>query len=198
MVGLGNTGSHAALTIARLGVRQLTLFDPDRVESHNLSSQAYGWEDVGEHKAIAIGRKIHEISENIVINQIPDKFTGQEYNSRESIVVIAVDTMKERKKIYEEMKVVRSYRGGPLLLIDARIGGPQLEVYSFTDLDEWAKTFSDNPSQDPCGGRYICYVSVVVGGLIANQVKKFLKGEPYDKSILVHLDSLEIIKNLEW
>lgn len=36
VIGIGRTGSNVALALARLGVRQLTLIDPDTIEPHNL------------------------------------------------------------------------------------------------------------------------------------------------------------------
>jgi len=40
IIGLGRTGSNVALALTRLGVRHLTLIDPDRLELHNLGEMA--------------------------------------------------------------------------------------------------------------------------------------------------------------
>ena len=51
IVGLGSVGCIVAETMARIGVRQITLFDPDRVEEHNLDRLLYGTaKDIGELK----------------------------------------------------------------------------------------------------------------------------------------------------
>ena len=51
IVGLGSVGCIVAETMARIGVRQITLFDPDRVEEHNLDRILYGTtKDIGELK----------------------------------------------------------------------------------------------------------------------------------------------------
>ena len=51
IVGLGSVGCIVAEAMARIGVRQITLFDPDRVEEHNLDRLLYGTvEDVGKLK----------------------------------------------------------------------------------------------------------------------------------------------------
>ncbi|MGE0824221.1 MAG: ThiF family adenylyltransferase [Candidatus Binatia bacterium] len=38
VVGVGRTGSLVATSLARMGIRQLTLIDPDRLELHNLDA----------------------------------------------------------------------------------------------------------------------------------------------------------------
>ncbi|WP_239160189.1 ThiF family adenylyltransferase [Virgisporangium ochraceum] len=54
VVGLGSIGSAAALALARYGVRDLVLVDPDRLLSHNLvRHQCTRW-DVGRYKVDAV------------------------------------------------------------------------------------------------------------------------------------------------
>ncbi len=51
IIGLGSVGCIVAETMARIGVRQITLFDPDRVEEHNLDRLLYGTvKDIGKLK----------------------------------------------------------------------------------------------------------------------------------------------------
>jgi hypothetical protein len=55
LVGCGRTGSLMAIGLRRLGVRRLTLLDPDRLEPHNLGEmEAVGPADVGRLKAEAL------------------------------------------------------------------------------------------------------------------------------------------------
>ncbi|MFQ5857644.1 MAG: ThiF family adenylyltransferase [Anaerolineae bacterium] len=55
VVGCGRTGSLVAVTLARLGIRRLTLIDPDIVEVHNLGEMdAVTDDDLGRPKAEAI------------------------------------------------------------------------------------------------------------------------------------------------
>ena len=51
IVGLGSVGCIVAETMARIGVRQIKLFDPDRIEEHNLDRLLYGTaNDIGKLK----------------------------------------------------------------------------------------------------------------------------------------------------
>jgi molybdopterin/thiamine biosynthesis adenylyltransferase len=59
IVGCGRTGSLVAATLARLGVRQITLIDPDLVELHNLGEMdVVTGDDVGQAKAEAIADRL--------------------------------------------------------------------------------------------------------------------------------------------
>ena len=129
-----------------------------------------------------------EINKNINVSAFSEKFTGKDCLS--DILVIAVDSMKERKKICNELKK-SEYK--PKQIIDGRMGGPQLEIYTCNSLEEWEDTLFDNPSKDSCGARYICYISMTIGSFIANQIKRLIKGEQYKKTIIFNIDTLQLI-----
>ncbi|MFA5395905.1 MAG: ThiF family adenylyltransferase [Methanogenium sp.] len=188
IVGTGNIGSWAALALAKLGIKSITLYDDDIVESHNLSSQCFSIEDIDKNKVDCLEKQLKGVNNSIDVFRHAKKFNGEELI--DDVLIVAVDSMKERQRIYNNIKHGIIY---PKVIIDARLGGPQLEIYTCRSLEEWNETFSDNPSQDPCGARYICYISMIVGALIANQIKRVLKDESIKRSILFHLDTLQLI-----
>ena len=185
---MGNIGSQTAVALTRLGLKDFYLYDPDFVEPHNLSSQAYTVNDLKSHKSESLMQILRVINPKVTILSLPEKYNGT--NNIGNILIIAVDSMKERKRIYQNLL---EHNLQHKMIIDGRMGGPQLEIYTCKTLEEWEKTFVDNPSKDPCGARYICYISMIIGALIANQVKRVLKGETYKKSILFNIDSLQLI-----
>lgn len=199
IVGLGNIGSHSALSLARLGIKQFEICDNDSIEAHNLSSQAFPHSMLGKTKTYAIQKQIEDLNPNarvyprtMLFQKWVEVMFGEEIND---VLVIAVDSMEARRKI---CKTLQKKNLNPKFIIDGRIGGRQLEVYTCTSVDEWEKTFTDGASVEPCGGRYISYVSAIIGGIITNQVKKVLRELPYDKSIMMDVDSLQVVKNFEW
>lgn len=135
-----------------------------------------------------MARMIGDLNRDSMVFANPKKFNGKEFE--EGVLIIAVDSMKERQRICQVMK---SSGKTPSLIIDGRMGGPQIEVYTCNNYEEWESTFTDTPSRDSCGARYICYSSMVIGALIANQVKRFLKEEKLKKFILFDMNSLQII-----
>lgn len=62
VVGCGGTGSAVAEQLVRLGVRELTLFDPDRLSLSNLSRvHETTSEDEGLNKAAVLGRRLSQV-----------------------------------------------------------------------------------------------------------------------------------------
>ena len=59
VVGAGSVGCMIAEALARIGIQNLALIDPDRVESHNLDRLLYaGEENVGEYKVDLVARHL--------------------------------------------------------------------------------------------------------------------------------------------
>lgn len=74
IVGLGSVGCLVAEAVARIGIAQVTLIDPDRVEEHNLDRLLYGTtEDVGKLKVDLAAKKIQSnaTAEKIQITALP-------------------------------------------------------------------------------------------------------------------------------
>ena len=68
IVGCGRTGSLVAVTLARLGVRQLTLIDPDHLEPHNLGEMDGVTDaDLGRPKVAALADHLRTLGGDKVI-----------------------------------------------------------------------------------------------------------------------------------
>ena len=74
IVGLGSVGCVVAEAIARIGVAQVTLIDPDTIEEHNLDRLLYGTtKDIGELKVDVASRamRAHATADKIKITALP-------------------------------------------------------------------------------------------------------------------------------
>ena len=74
IVGLGSVGSIVAEAMARIGVSQVSLIDPDRVEEHNLDRLLFGtMRDIGKLKVdlAAQSMRQHSTSKRIQIATFP-------------------------------------------------------------------------------------------------------------------------------
>lgn len=58
VIGAGGLGSNVAMMLARSGIRQMTIADPDIVDPSNLNRQTYYPEDVGMPKVQALARHL--------------------------------------------------------------------------------------------------------------------------------------------
>src|SRR3972149_8693590 len=169
IAGLGNIGSQTAVALTRLGLKDFYLYDHDIVEEHNLSSQSFFIDQLKKPKVEMIKEILRNINKNISVLALREKYNGD--TSFGDILIVAVDSMKERKRIWKNL-YKRNIR--PELIIDGRMGGPQLEIYTCKNLEEWEDTFVDNPSNDPCGGLYFISASMTIGAFIANQIRRYI------------------------
>lgn len=183
IAGLGNIGSHSALSLARMGLKNFRLWDFDLIESHNLSSQAYNFGDIGREKVASVIDMMKLVNPEAHGTGFSKEFTGKEMEGQ--IFISAVDSMEARRAI-----CVNLPKG--IFVIDGRMGGGQIEIWS-QPVEEWAATLTKDGDTDPCGARYISYTSYIIAGLIANQVKRYLMKERLAKKILFHTNTLEII-----
>ena len=74
IVGLGSVGCIVAEAMARIGITQVTLIDPDTVEEHNLDRLLYGTvQDIGKLKVNLAAQAIRRnaTAENIHITELP-------------------------------------------------------------------------------------------------------------------------------
>jgi hypothetical protein len=172
----------AALGVAKLGLKFITVFDFDKVEEHNLASQFYGIHDIGKLKTECLKEHIKEFTGTEIYTR--EKYTNQPLFG---IVIIAVDSMKEREKI---AKVLLKSKG--VVIIDGRMGGNTIEIHTTKDPKEYVKTLAKHVESVPCSARYISYSSLVCGGLITDQVKRVLNNEEIKKAILFDLDTIRI------
>ena len=66
VIGCGRSGSLVATALARLGVRHLTLVDPDRVETHNLGEMdLVRASKRGDFKVYAVSEELERLQEGI-------------------------------------------------------------------------------------------------------------------------------------
>jgi hypothetical protein len=124
IIGCGATGSYVALTLAKLGLEDLHLWDFDKVEAHNVANQAFGNDDIEKLKVDALGDMIQRQT-GVAPTKHPVAFEGQEQLGQ--VVYILTDSMASRKAIWESS--VR-YRANVKLMIETRMGPDVARIYA--------------------------------------------------------------------
>lgn len=171
-----------------MGIQNITVFDDDVVEAHNLASQAYRVVDLGKPKVFALMEQALQLQTEIKFTAHNKKFVAEELKAGD-ILVSAVDSMEARREISAVLP-------SGVYVIDGRMGGGQIEVWS-QDRTDWPATLTRDGDSDPCSARYISYTSYIIAGLIANQVKRKLMNERMATRILMHANTLEMIVEKE-
>src|SRR5205823_6205091 len=113
LIGAGGIGSPLALALAKMGCRQLALYDPDTVEAHNLPNQMYRLSDVGRPKVTALAELLCQFASP----QLEVRQEAVRDQTLRGLVISAVDSMAARQQIWHGC--VR-YRAAVPLYVDAR------------------------------------------------------------------------------
>ncbi len=163
IIGCGGIGSWSALLIAKMGCQDITIYDDDKVEEHNVASQFFKQFQVGIKKTTALKQNVHE--QTGIELKIGD--TKDEEFIEDAIIVIALDKMKRRKELSDAYSAFSSN-----IIIDGRMGGLQAEIYCCHSSDYY-KTIVDDEDvqQERCTERSISFNCALIGSLIANAVR---------------------------
>ena len=195
--GVGGVGGFSAEAIARAGVGNITLIDPDRVSVTNKNRQLIALDStVGKNKAEAMKERIYDINPEASVTAFPEFYSEDNSDfidlSEFDYIVDAIDSVKS--KIYLIEKACRQ----GVRIISSMGAGNKLDPTRFrvtdikkTSVDPLAKAvrtelrrrgidslkvvFSDEP---PVGERRvgapgsIPFVPSVVGLIIAGEVIK--------------------------
>ena len=89
IIGAGAVGSFTCLTLAKMGVMNITVYDGDTVEEHNLPNQWYRPRDLGRQKVDALAEIIHEFTD-VTLTTHPRNYTHEPLSG---IVICCVDSM---------------------------------------------------------------------------------------------------------
>ncbi len=185
IIGCGGIGSFTAYTLAKMGIRELILYDPDIVEEPNIPNQLFEKEDIGKKKVKAIEEKIRRLGYEEVIT-ISKKFSEQAKICSE-VVVVAVDTLEKRKEIWQVIKAKHSL---VQTLIDGRMGGLTGKVLTVqlvgSGLDDWYETtLEGKPLSLPCSERAIIFMNFIIAGVIASVVRRTILGERVPRCLII-------------
>jgi len=193
LIGAGGIGSPTGLVLTKLGVRDLTIWDPDTIKAHNLPNQLFPITSENRPKAEVLAELLEGFA-GIRPRIVKRAFTGEERLT--GVVISGVDNMESRKAIWQTVR----FKPTVLLYIDGRMAGEFGVVYSIRpcdieDVRFYEKTLhsDDEGFQVPCTARSIIYNGFFIAALIANQVKKFAVGEPWSREILFDLKCLQLI-----
>lgn len=124
VIGCGATGSRIVISLAKLGVENIHVWDFDRVEEHNVPNQAFGLEHVGLLKCEALA-ELTRAATGAEITVHSEKVDGTQ--ALGEIVFLLTDTMASRKEIWNG---ALKFKLRTDLLIETRMGADNGRVYT--------------------------------------------------------------------
>lgn len=205
-VGCGGVGSFAALALAKLGVHDMKLIDPDTVEEHNVPNQLFkhrlsfdsNLSQVGVPKVTALRDLIAEFAdpEVITVTQSRLEDTPPEFFNSD-VVVSGLDSMEARSALWERLR----WKIAPRLLLDARLAGQMVVLYAVrpmlpSDVEAYEKTlYSDEEALEvSCTSRGVIDVGFFVAALITRNVRAYYANETVASQTFLNVETLDIMK----
>lgn len=174
VIGCGAVGSKLAMEIAKLGVRNLHLWDDDRIEAHNIANQLYTIPDIGRKKVDALAEHIL-VATGLKASVHAERVQDQVVLGR--VVFLAVDTMVARKEIFRSSLHLKFTTD---LVVETRMGVEELRVYGFNPRDRanvaaWEATLSDDATTVESACRTRTTIGATAGLTACFAVHRFLQ-----------------------
>lgn len=180
IIGAGAIGSFTTLALAKMGFENLKVYDFDTIEIENMNSQFYRRQDIGKPKVLALKDLVKDFTD------VEIKAKNEPYVSGyfPGIVIMAVDSMKVRKLIWDNHKEISFHTK---LIIDGRMGGESALIYAMNPLDQkdissYEKTLytDENAVEERCTAKATMYTVQSITGQICKIVKDYLTNStPY-------------------
>ena len=201
IIGVGGIGSHTAYIMANtLNIDSLTLIDPDEVETHNIGTQFYARGQVGMYKASALANTIRTTSNTLGIVNVYNTKVEDTFNSlhRNNIIVIAVDSIVVRKKIFSYLsdRVMDNefFKHLPII-IDGRLNATSYETFAITDVtgnyEERRKAYENSLiseetlGEGSCTMRQTYFFGTLIASRITNLATNYLSNLGYKRKCKV-------------
>lgn len=196
IIGVGATGSWLALELFKMGIRDIRIYDFDKVEAHNLPNQLYREIDIGKFKVDAMVGIFASFGINQVFADNEKQQSTCTFNDVQKVVAVKekitkdnfttyiqggyvfclVDSMSARAEIFDLCK----YNIGFKAFIETRIGTDSLRVYRIkpcihTQIEKFEDTlYSDEEAEESfCGTPQTIVATSVTAASLA--VWKFIE-----------------------
>lgn len=190
IIGAGGIGALTALTLTKMGVPVLNIFDDDFVDETNLPGQLHKLSDVGVAKPYALQDTLSLFGND---TQVDIQLTRIEETTRipfSNVLISAVDSINSRKAIWAAMW------GNPNIeyYVDSRMGAEEYQHYAFGRNDMDAAMRYDNElgsinEEDipdlPCTAKATFYTADFAAGHVCTVVRNIICGE-FEPHRLVH------------
>lgn len=189
LAGVGGIGSYVGFLLSRLKPNRLIIYDPDRVETVNMSGQLYGQTDVGRYKCAALADMVMNYANYCNIVALDQRFEGG--SDATDIMICGFDNMTARRTFYEKWKQrVLSYPAGSdnrkkCLFIDGRLAAEEFQVLSIQGDDERAMAayedkwlFSDAEAEETiCSYKQTTFMANMIASVMVNVFVNFIANQ---------------------
>jgi molybdopterin/thiamine biosynthesis adenylyltransferase len=186
LIGVGGIGAITALTLAKMGIGELILYDGDKVEEVNIPVQFHKLSDVGKPKAITVHRLIDEFADDLTLDHRYIRFNRGTILEPTHLMISAVDSIEARKDIWKAV-----WARKPIWYLDTRMSAEyfQMFVVNMNNTDWYEDTLERQDDShipdDPCTSKATIYTGCMAAGHIGAVVRRIVT-ERQKPGILTH------------
>lgn len=125
IIGCGAIGSTVAENLVRFGLTDITLYDFDTVEAHNIANQMFRKTDIGKTKVQALAEMLCDINPDLqtTLKLVDTGWNGQKLSG---YVFLCVDNIELRREIATKFK----YNTYVKAMFDFRMGLTDAQHYA--------------------------------------------------------------------
>lgn len=187
IIGAGASGSYLAFQLAKQGLQNITVWDADIVEEHNIPNQIYFEKHIGMKKVDALKEIIYNATGTNI--KVKRKFVTKDTKIN-SIVFVLVDSMEVRKEIWDNcLKLKPSIDR----MIETRMGSDTVYVYfvdpkNLTHIDKWEKGwYPDSEAEvSACGSSItIACTASLTASIAVWQLVKYLNRREVEYEVII-------------
>lgn len=208
-IGVGGIGSFASFAVAKLGIPNITLIDPDAVEPHNLPSQMFDTSQAFDWKVEAAWNNIMLVNPDVNINVFRSRIEADGWHAEWSDtdpetdeprlpqllagpMVSGLDSMTARHDLWHQ--VLRFNPAVPLY-IDGRLDGQQIVLYAINpcdmkDVEQYEATLlsDDEVMAGSCTERAIIDVGFTIAAQITRMIRLYYADQVPAKQTVINME----------
>lgn len=185
LAGVGGIGSYVGFLLARMKPSALFIFDPDTVETANMSGQLYGRSDIGVPKVSALSRMIMAYTDFGSVYAIPERFN----DGGSDIMICGFDNMEARKTFFskwlEHVNSKPENERGDCLYIDGRLAAEEFQVLCIKGDDTYnieryknEFLFSDKDADETiCSYKQTTFMANMIASFMVNLFVNFVANQ---------------------
>lgn len=173
--------------LGRLKPQRLIIYDPDRVETVNMSGQLYGQTDVGNYKSVALSIMIRNYANYNNIVALNDRFDAN--SEATDIMICGFDNMAARKLFFDKWAAHVASKPAEeranCLYIDGRLAAEEFQVLSIQGNDDRAMKeyeskwlFNDVEAEETiCSYKQTTFMANMIASVMVNIFVNFVANQ---------------------
>ena len=142
LAGIGGIGGYVGFLLARLGILQIIMYDPDTVGEENMSGQLYGRGDIGNYKVTALSTFLREYADMSNTSLIAVNEPYESNSPTKNIMICGFDNMEARKTFFKAWKLHTMSKTdetkAKCLFLDGRLSAEEFQIFCIKGNDEKA------------------------------------------------------------